>query len=588
MRYIKIFLFLLLIFGHSIYASELKNKPVSASAKFKKLYREMSLKKKSGKKSITEEKIPPKFQVGDTKNFWSFNAVSSGLGQYLLEATCLAVGDHCYIFGENESIEAGLINENTAQIYLENFEIRTPAEENRGIFQIETESFCEMPDALDNDPRLYILIQDIKDNWQEEGEAFVAGFFMPLNQYSVYEVGDITNEVEMIYVDCYPAQPVEALSTLSHEFNHLLQWGCDNEEELWIEEGLSQFASRITGYALDDTIHTDSVSYYTVDFFSDYEGNPQTSLIEFRNFDTDPGGVLPDYNASYLFMIYLSELFGDEFVFDVFKDMDNGLESIEKLLHTYGSQYTLSELFHNWGIANYIDSPELGNGEWGYNSVNIGLKSTLFKSQFAVQEFPAVNSAYNLKFSNSYFRYRFIPDSELNFFVEQKDNFSVSAVKIKFFYNNYGQIVKGEVSDLKNNCYEHQIFENIEEPYQTVENGTVYSVYEEIVGIVSNTGFESGSIKVRGDFNSIVYPEDENNTKLLVYPNPVDEVIYFQLNNGSLKELIISSESGKTIVKERYDTSLFSYDVSGLNSGIYYYFLKSEGKLEKGIFSVEH
>lgn len=62
-----------------------------------------------------------------------------------------------------------------------------------------------------------------------------------------------------------------------------------------------------------------------------------------------------------------------------------------------------------------------------------------------------------------------------------------------------------------------------------------------------------------------------------VYPNPAKEILYLQINE--LAEAEIIDVSGKTMLKQQINNGINTYDISDLNSGLY--FVKITGKENK-------
>ena len=46
-----------------------------------------------------------------------------------------------------------------------------------------------------------------------------------------------------------------AHATLAHEFQHLIHWGRDSDEEAWIDEGLSGYAEESGGFSRGRSEH---------------------------------------------------------------------------------------------------------------------------------------------------------------------------------------------------------------------------------------------------------------------------------------------------------------------------------------------
>jgi len=182
-------------------------------------------------------------QVGDQRKFYAMDFSLSG-SPYFANATCRAVGEFCYIFVEDSQWNRGIVT-NTDVVKLRRaFDESTPGDPFSGIYELETKNLGPPPDEIDLDPKIYILVLDIPDDYNRLG-TYVAGYFEPLNQKrGVFRdpntgIKLYSNEVEMIYIDSHPldAGSVMAREILAHELQHLIHWRHDPDEDIWINEG---------------------------------------------------------------------------------------------------------------------------------------------------------------------------------------------------------------------------------------------------------------------------------------------------------------------------------------------------------------
>ncbi len=145
------------------------------------------------------------FTVGYQRTFWATDAVLNT--EYSVSATCRAIGTNCYIFVEDSNWTTRVTQEAVNAVRLA-FDSTTPANASIGIFQTDTASFGHPPD-VDNDPRIIILILNIRDGYSGSG-GYVAGYFYDINEYPdaliQQELGSTrhSNDMEIYYVDCNP------------------------------------------------------------------------------------------------------------------------------------------------------------------------------------------------------------------------------------------------------------------------------------------------------------------------------------------------------------------------------------------------
>ena len=218
------------------------------------------------------------------------------------------------------------------------------------IYPTDTTYFGMPEERPPGNTKIDILIFNIRDEvfWSPEtAPYYIGGYFS--------SAVSLINKRNIIHVDTYIgplSYPYETV--VAHEFQHLIHFDVDSDEELWVDEGCADFAIFLCGYGHP----ADHIAYYLV-------YHPLTSL-------TFWGGGLEDYGASYLFILYLSEHYGGaEMISDLVENSLNGIEGIENTLATHGYTITFDGVFQNWAIANYIDEISIGNGEYGYFTLDI-------------------------------------------------------------------------------------------------------------------------------------------------------------------------------------------------------------------------
>ena len=304
----------------------------------------------------------PQLVLGDRKDFFSVNFNTHE--QYIVQSTLRAIGEFCYIFVE-DSQWLRTVNEETVRSVHRAFDDATPADPNRGIYEIETELFGAPPD-IDGDKRIYLLLLDIRDK-ATRGSSFVAGFFSPVNQHrGVLRHPEIgipvrSNELDMLYLDTDPqnAGSEKAFGVLAHEFEHLIHWRHDADEAIWINEGCAEYAMFVCGYQVRGHV-------------SSFQQNPRISLTDW------PQGTrsqLAHYGAAYLWMLYLHEHYGgSQTIAAIVKDRANGISGINNALHLRDIEATFPVIYADWKVANYLDDTEFADGRYGYQNEQLRLR----------------------------------------------------------------------------------------------------------------------------------------------------------------------------------------------------------------------
>jgi hypothetical protein len=288
----------------------------------------------------------PKNRVGDTRVFWSYDLSVMPPRWIQVPSTCRTVGEHCYIFVADDQWNLHMDQEDVEEARYR-FDVSTPGSPEVGIYEMDTSLFGTPPDALDEDPRIYIFYSALGGF----GGSIFDGYFDPMNELTEEEArrqGGHSNEVEMFYMSCDPVNPVapSTLSVLAHEFEHMIHWNYDPNENSWVDEGCAEIAMLF--YGVPDPI-------------TGFPGDPDDSLVEWDQH-------WADYVKSYLFTLYFHEHFGgDDAVRALVAEPTNSIQGYENTLATMGyAEIGFSELFSRWTAANLLDDPSLEDGRYGY------------------------------------------------------------------------------------------------------------------------------------------------------------------------------------------------------------------------------
>jgi len=298
------------------------------------------------------------FEVSDSHTWWATNLVT--YNEYGVSSTCRAIGNNCYIFVE-DAVWDTRVNQNVVNSINEAFNNSTPANSSKGIYQIDVETFGEPPD-VDMDPRIIILILDIKDGFTGSG-GYVAGYFYSANEYPDGDPalgGTRSNYTEIYYIDANPANLTtesglnDGMATTAHEFQHMIHWRWDEWEAIFVDEGCSMIAEHICGYDLD---------YW----FNLYQNDTNRYLFTWD--DDDP---FPDYARAALWTLYLYEQFPNNFLKELVANENIGINGIDNTLLNHTPNLPVppgrnfNTIFEDWLIANYANDNSL-NGKYYYN-----------------------------------------------------------------------------------------------------------------------------------------------------------------------------------------------------------------------------
>lgn len=508
-------------------------------------------------KQIKAQRGERDYGVGDVKTFWRWDLSVMPPSWQQADATCRAVGEHCYIFVSDDQWNVNMNQEdvNTVFNYLEN---ETMAGDDFGAVEMDENLFGPVPDELDGDPKLIVYYSALGSF---NGTSF-DGYFSSYNQVTEAEAGTMnpaghSNECEMIYMTCSPLDPTEPvrISVLSHELQHLIHWGADINEETWLDEGMAELA--MVHFGMPDPI-------------SSFNSNPNNSL----NFWDQQWS---DYVKVMLFFTYLDEKFTSEgLIADIVSEPANGIQGIRNQLIVHSYSIPFEAIFNNWTIANYLDEPEIYSGLYNYENLNL----PNFQQSYYHNAYPADVTGTVNPWATKYVK--FTHETELNFdyTVNQPASFALISVGsgMESIVESFAATESGifAIPDLADGYTDHII----------------------VLANANDTSLEF-SYELAVATNS---DDDEVNSstgfKLSNYPNPFNPntTISFSLNTEFTEntEIEIINIKGQKInsfvchpeLDEGRSTTEHSLTWNGtdnnnnpVSSGVYFALLKSDGRI---------
>jgi len=294
--------------------------------------------------NITSNIYPDPFKpytIGAKKDFWVLN--SDREESFIVKAILQQITDHAYFWVEDG---VNFDQENLRQL-ADTFENQIYPT-NRAFFG------SEWSPGVDNDERIHILYAG------GLGKS-VAGFFAPKNEYppQVYEHSN-AHEIFLLNADNIRLNAEFTYGVLAHEFQHMIHWYNDLNEESWLNEGFSEIAMYLNGYGIGG-------------FEYIYANNPDIQLNFWPGSQESPS---PHYGASYLFLMYLMNRFGTDLTRKIVAEQANGLTSIDLALQQAGIVDPLSgqliqadDVFMDWVTATYLNTPEIYAGKYSYQNL---------------------------------------------------------------------------------------------------------------------------------------------------------------------------------------------------------------------------
>ncbi|MCS6844272.1 MAG: immune inhibitor A [Caldilineales bacterium] len=274
---------------------------------------------------------PKPYRIGDQERFWISDQDSNEHRQ--IDATLVYSNSVLYIW-----VESGLrYNLRDLKASADRFAQETYPT-NRNFFG------SEWSPGVDGDPRLHIL-------HSEQLGSRIAGYFSGADAVSRL-AQPYSNEREMFYIHLGNAEPNTDFydGVLAHEFQHMIHWYQDKNEDTWVNEGMSELAVELNGYSRGGA---DQV-------FSEL---PDTQLTTWND---DPNARTEHYGAAYLFMAYFLQRFGNTMTQALVSEDANSVEGFNKVLADHNTGLTFDDVFADWVIANFLDDPRLADGRYGY------------------------------------------------------------------------------------------------------------------------------------------------------------------------------------------------------------------------------
>jgi hypothetical protein len=197
----------------------------------------------------------------------------------------------------------------------------------------------EWTPGVDNDPHIHVL------HATGLGEG-VLGYTSSADEFprALYP---LSNEAEMITVHAVQVE-VGSLAyhaLLTRQFQRIIQWFQDRNEERWVKEGVAELAVRLNGldagFVVSDQPNGELERAYLE--------HPDTSLTAWQEQDD-----VAHRGAAYLFASYFHERFGDDGTRALVAQPLNGIAGFEAALAELEVGLTFEDFFAEWLVANYL------------------------------------------------------------------------------------------------------------------------------------------------------------------------------------------------------------------------------------------
>lgn len=283
------------------------------------------------------------YQLGQSRTFWVRN--TSTLQFNLINAKLMWISNHAY-FWQDMNVN----QENTAEDWAAaGTSFDNSYERVRSVFGTEQSL------GLDGDPRLFVV--------HSNNVGDVGGYFSELDQLPA-AVEEHSNEGQYFFISNEKSLGITSeyyKEVLAHEFQHMIQKNVDSNEEAWLDEGLSMLAQQVAGMRGDNWV-------------KEYLSQPDQSLWYW-------GKNSADYGQSYLYLDYLYEQLGEEFIKALSADSVNGTVSIDQTLKTFKSSRNADDLYIDAISAAFFNDRSSPNNQFAYQIPSLPSVTPIFESE---------------------------------------------------------------------------------------------------------------------------------------------------------------------------------------------------------------
>jgi len=272
------------------------------------------------------------YRIGDRKIFWVAN--SDAKTYFTATATLHVLTPHAYFWVDDTYTVDDAALQRSAQRF-----------ENK-IYPTDRRIFgSEWSPGIDGDVHLHVF------NGRVPG---VGGYFSSADEYP-RQINRYSNQDELFYINLDNARPGTDYydGILAHEFQHMIHWNVDRDEDTWVNEGLSELASQLNDLTIGNSI-------------SNFQNTPDTQLNSWAD---EPRQAAPHYGASHLFFAYILGRWGEKAIQQIVAQQDNGFAGIQEAL-AY-RHVSVDQLVADWVIANFLDRPRPGSGRYDYPALKV-------------------------------------------------------------------------------------------------------------------------------------------------------------------------------------------------------------------------
>jgi immune inhibitor A len=309
---------------------------------------------------------PPVRQIGEKQLFWVSN--DSENSEFQVSATLRVIGEHIYMWLE----DGAPVSDTDLQALADAFD-NTIYDSVRNLWG------SEATPGVDGDPRIYGL-------FAHNLGSGLAAYFVGRHTFPV-EVYPTSNQHEMFFfnldgIGTFNIANPYVESVVVHEFQHMIRANIQDNDALWLNEGLSTFTQLLLYNDLGSALN--------------FLSAPQTQLNTWA--EEEPRA--PHYGAAMLFIDYYYERYGLDAVHQLSADPGISLDAFDHVLKSM-DEPGVDELFADWSVANVVLDPSLGDGQYGYHNLPADLPTPTPIA--IIESYPYKIDGQSNQYANDYF-----------------------------------------------------------------------------------------------------------------------------------------------------------------------------------------
>jgi len=292
----------------------------------------------------TEARTPPANpQIGDSW-LWYIWDLGGPPEASLKPCTVRGMGDNHYVVVDDDQWNVTIDQADVDRIVAHFEHMSVGSFPGQGIWDLNTSHFGDPPNPLDGLDRVFLLYYRF--------DIAADGFFWIYDQFPDGSQPFASNEADVVYLATDSGNPSSnyMLAVAAHEFEHMIHYNQDPNEDTWVDEGLAELAMWLFG---------------NPDVISGFNTSPDNSLIDW-------GFAWADYIQTYLWTLYAYEQYGGQLtIWDLVHHPSNGMTGYLAALIGQGFNVAMEDVFGDWAVANYLDDTGAASGQYGYDGDNL-------------------------------------------------------------------------------------------------------------------------------------------------------------------------------------------------------------------------